>query len=92
MNKNTGEQKMKTKRYTLETYPTDFWGAYTVIYDNEKDRYYVENEKGWGGFNSEVEHNEAKRFGKFDKFEAEFYVAKWNKGDFRGTPLDTRTA
>jgi hypothetical protein len=48
MNKNTGVKKMKTKRYTLETYPTDFWGAYTVIYDNEKDRYYVSKMKKVG--------------------------------------------
>ncbi len=34
-------------RYTLETYPTDFHGPFTVIRDNDFDRYLeISEEKG----------------------------------------------
>ena len=49
-------------RYTLETYPTDFHGPFTVIRDNDFDRYLeISEEKGWGSFSAD-EPYEAYRF------------------------------
>lgn len=77
------------KRYTLETYPTDFHGPFTVIKDNDFDRYLeISEEKGWGSFTADDPY-EAYRFtSEGQKDIATWWVRRFNVNNFSNSPFD----
>ena len=85
------EQKMEYKRYTLETYPTDFHGPFTVIRDNDFDRYLeISEEKGWGSFSAD-EPYEAYRFVSEGQLEiAKWWTRRFNENNFDHSPFDQK--
>ena len=77
-------------RYTLETYPTDFHGPFTVIRDNDFDRYLeISEEKGWGSFSAD-EPYEAYRFVGGEVEIAKWWTRRFNEGNFDHSPFDQK--
>jgi len=84
------EQTMEDKRYTLETYPTNFHGPFTVIKDNDFDRYLqISDEKGWGSYTADDPY-EAYRFVGGEVEIATWWVRRFNDNNFDHSPFDQK--
>jgi len=81
---------MEYKRYTLETYPTDFHGPFTVIYDNTRELYFTVNDKHWGNFNKDEPYEAFRFVGEAQEDIAAWYVRRWNKNNYDVSPLDQK--
>jgi len=83
-------EKIKYKRYTLETHPTDFHGPFTVIKDNDFDQYFTVNGKDWGAFNEDDAYEAFRFVGEGQKEIAIWWVKRWNEGNYDESPFDQK--